>query len=303
MNIALIANPFSGGGFSQEAIETVIVDIRSAGGAVTLFVSRSVGHCRSLARNLPAGVYDAVACLGGDGTLSEVVDGLLAGACADQCPPLAVLPSGRGNSFARDLGIFNLADGLAAMADGRTQSVDICRYTQGDGYHHFVNLMGFGFVTDVAETALNYPWLKDFSYVIGVLYRAAVLRCHRMTLTIDGIDYSGPNCFVEFCNSRYTGGAMKIAPHALIDDGMFDAVILSPLSRISLLKTFPRIYAGTHGSNPAVTIVKGKTATVRTSPVKTLLPDGELFGTTPTIIDVLPGRLRFFTKSVPPSAA
>lgn len=297
MQIALIANPVSGGGISRVALDTAIAAIRDSGQAVTAFLSESSGHCRRLAGALPAGDYDAVACLGGDGTLSEVVDGLLMGACAGDCPPLAVLPFGRGNSFARDLGIHTVSDGLAALSAGVTQAVDVCRYTQGGSFHHFVNLMGFGFVTDVAETALKYPWLKDFSYVLGVLYRAAVLRFHHMALTIDGVDYSGPNCFVEFCNSRYTGGAMKIAPEARIDDGMFDAVILSPLSRYSLLKTFPRIYAGTHAANPAVTIVKGRTATVETTPVKTLLPDGEVFGATPTRLDILPGRIRFFTKN------
>ena len=87
---------------------------------------------------------------------------------------------------------------------------------------------------------------------------------------------------------------MKMAPDARIDDGLFDVVILGPLSRASLLRTFPKIYAGTHGDHPSVTMVRGKTATVRTRPVKTLLPDGELFGVTPTTIDVLPGRVRFF---------
>lgn len=298
-NIALIANPAAGGGRCRSAIPTATSVMRRGGWVVTPFVSQTYRHSRTLARDLPPHAFDAVACLGGDGTLSEVVDGLLSSACVDACPPLAVLPCGRGNSFARDLGITSLSGGLSALSGGKRQAVDVCRYTQGIRHHHFINLMGFGFVTDVAETAQRFSWLGDFSYVAGVLYRTARLRCQQMVLDIDGVDYSGPNLFVEFCNSQFTGGAMKMAPGARIDDGRFDAVIVAPLSRAGLLKTFPKIYAGTHHSHPAVTIVRGHTATVRTAPAKTLLPDGELFGATPTTIDVLPGHLRFFTLNGP----
>lgn len=300
MHIALIFNPKSGGGRQRDAAVAVIDGLRRNGARVMTMVSKCPGHCRALAERLSAASLDAVACLGGDGTLSEVVDGLLADAGAAPRPPVAVLPLGRGNSFARDLGIHSLSEGVQALTAGAVRPVDVCRYTQGDGVRHFVNLMGAGFVTDVARTALNFARLGDASYIIGVIYRTVALTHHWMSLTIDGVDYSGPNCFVAFCNSCYTGGAMMMAPGARIDDGRFDAVIVSPLSRLSLLRTFPRIYAGTHGAHPAVTIVRGRHATLRTQPVKALLPDGEVTGTTPTTIDVLPHRLRFF--AVTPTA-
>jgi len=157
-----------------------------------------------------------------------------------------------------------------------------------------VNLMGFGFVTDVAGTAAGFNYLGDLSYVTGVLYRTMGLRFHKMTLEIDGEVITGENCLVEFCNSRYTGGDMMIAPEARIDDGFFDVVILSPLSRMSLLHTFPKIFKGTHGDNPAVRFIRGRSASVRTDPAKALLPDGEVFGTTPTEVTILPRHVRYF---------
>jgi len=87
---------------------------------------------------------------------------------------------------------------------------------------------------------------------------------------------------------------MLMAPDARIDDGYFDAVILSPLSRRNLLTTFPKIFKGTHVNRPDVRVVRGKRAVVRTMPSKGLLPDGEIFGTTLTTIDVLPRRVRYF---------
>ena len=130
--------------------------------------------------------------------------------------------------------------------------------------------------------------------MIGVLYRLLGLTFHDMVLEIDGEVIRGKNCFVEICNSKYTGGNMLMAPEAAIDDGLFDAVVLSPLSRLSLISTFPKIFKGAHGKNPAVRFIKARSASVTTQPQKILLPDGEIFGTTPTDIAILPGLMRFF---------
>ena len=154
--------------------------------------------------------------------------------------------------------------------------------------------MGFGFVTDVAKTAARFKWAAHFSYVIGVFYRLMGLAFHQMALEIDAEVISGQNCFVEICNSKYTAGTMLMAPEAKIDDGMFDAVVVSPLSRASLIATFPKIFQGNHGENPAVKFFKGKSAAVYTEPQKALLPDGEIFGTTPTEITIIPHLVKYF---------
>jgi YegS/Rv2252/BmrU family lipid kinase len=209
-------------------------------------------------------------------------------------PPLGIIPVGSGNSFARDLGICTTADGIRALIRGRTRPVDVCSFTQDGQPWYFVNLTGFGFVTDVAQTAHQWKRCGDFSYVLGVFRRMLGLRFHRMELVIDGMRIEGENCFVEFCNSRYTGGRMLMAPDAKIDDGWFDVVVVGPMSRRSLMATFPRIFKGTHGQNPAVRFYRAKTASVKTDPPKTLLPDGECFGSTPTQVAIDPRRVRYF---------
>jgi YegS/Rv2252/BmrU family lipid kinase len=232
--------------------------------------------------------------MGGDGTLFHAVNGLLTFHGHGDLPPLCVFPTGRGNSFAKDLGINSPADGIAALLSGRTRPVDVCTFTQGRQTFFFVNLMGMGFVSDVARTAARFPLLGDMSYVAGVFHRAVRLRFHRLEMEVDGRSFSEVNCFVEFCNSRYTGGDMLMAPDAKIDDGRFDVVVTGPLSRLELLRTFPRIYRGTHASHPAVRIFTGKRAVLHATPPQVLLPDGELFGSTPSRIGILPHRLRFY---------
>jgi YegS/Rv2252/BmrU family lipid kinase len=254
------------------------------------------GHASDLIRHLAVQEYDAVVSMGGDGTNCQVLNGLLKHHPDAPLPPLGILPAGRGNSFARDLQIFDLEDGIAALRSQMTRKVDVCCFSQAEKPYYFVNLMGLGFVADVAQTAARLKWAADFSYVIGVWYRLMGLSFHELVLEIDGKVIQGKNCFVEICNSRYTGGSMLMAPEAQIDDGRFDVVVLSPLSRLSLIATFPKIFKGTHVKNPAVRCTQAKSASVRTHPQKKLLPDGEFFGTTPTKISILPQQVRYFIR-------
>lgn len=269
--------------------------LRRHGVDYRLFVTQYHEHALTIAGKLPPQRFEGIVSMGGDGTNFHVLNGLLCKHDPATLPPLGIIPVGSGNSFARDLGIRSTRDGLRALVRGETQPVDVCSFSQQGTPWYFVNLAGFGFVTDVARTAHQLKRCGDFSYVLGVFYRLMGLRFHRMELTLDGRRIEADNCFVEFCNSRYTGGKMLMAPEAQIDDGWIDVVVVGPLSRLSLLTTFPKIFKGTHGENPAVRFFKAQTAEVATDPPKILLPDGEIFGSTPTRIDIHPKMVRYFS--------
>jgi YegS/Rv2252/BmrU family lipid kinase len=294
MKIALIANSRSKEVKNQTINPTLETKLSKRNIYFDLFTTQYHGHAFEMMRQIPLTEYDAIVTMGGDGTNYQVLNGMIKYHGDRQLPPLGILPVGRGNSFARDLKIFSIEAGIDALRRQATRRVDVCRFSQNSDDYYFVNLMGFGFVTDVAKTAIRFKWAADFSYVIGVFHRLLGLNFHEMVLEIDGKVIRGKNCFVEICNSRYTGGNMLMAPEAQIDDGLFDAVVLAPLSRLSLISTFPKIFRGTHGENPAVQFIKAKTARVCTQPQKILLPDGEIFGTTPTEINILPRFVRYF---------
>ena len=294
MKIALIANSRSSGISGNNLRPELENKFKKHHIAFDLLRTQCHGHAIQLVKQLSIREYDAIVSMGGDGTNFQVLNSILKYHGDSKMPPLGILPYGRGNSFAKDLHIFSGQDGIDALGRQNTRAVDVCRFSQNQTAHYFVNLMGFGFVTDVAKTAVRFKWAANFSYVIGVFYRLMGLSFHQMVLEIDGEVISGQNCFVEICNSKYTGGNMLIAPEAAIDDGLFDAVVVSPLSRANLLATFPKIFKGTHGKNQAVKFIKGKSAVVYTEPQKTLLPDGEIFGTTPTEITVLPRLVKYF---------
>ena len=294
MTIALIANPSAGGQNGSRIIPRVEALLRRNGIDYQLFITQHHAHAMTLAEKLPPQRFDGIVSLGGDGTNFHVLNGLMKYHDPATLPPLGIIPVGSGNSFARDLGICTTADGIRALIRGKTRPVDVCSLTQDGQPWYFVNLAGFGFVADVARTAHQLKRFGDVSYVLGVFHRMLGLRSHRMELEIDGKRIDGENCFVEFCNSRYTGGRMLMAPNAKIDDGWFDVVVVGPMSRRSLMATFPKIFKGTHGQNPAVRFYRGKTASVTTDPPKILLPDGELFGSTPTQVAIHPRRVRYF---------
>jgi len=295
MTIALIANPSAGGRKGTRTIPRVEAHLRQYGIDYQLFVTQYHEHALTIAGKLPPQRFDGIVSMGGDGTNFHVLNGLLCKYGPANLPPLGIIPVGSGNSFARDLGIRSTEDGLRALIGGATRPVDVCSFSQQETRWYFVNLAGFGFVTDVAQTAHQLKRCGDFSYVLGVFYRLMGLHFHHMQLTLDGRRIEAGNCFVEFCNSRYTGGKMLMAPEAQIDDGWFDVVVGGPLNRLSLLTTFPSIFKGTHGKHPAVRFFKAKTAEVATDPPKTLLPDGEILGSTPTRIDIHPKLVRYFS--------
>ena len=293
MKIALIVNPYAGGKKSEKLLSLIEKKLSFHNIDYITYISLHHEHCLKIAAELKIDQYDAIVSMGGDGTNFHVLNGLLSAFKPEQIPPLGIIPVGSGNSFAMDLNLYDFEDGIRSIVKNTPRWIDVCSFTQAQKKIYFVNLTGLGFVTDVAKTAQKFKFFKDFSYIIGVFYRTINLSFHYMELEIDGKIISGKNCFVEFCNSRYTGGNMMMAPDAKIDDGFMDIIVAGKMSRTSLLATLPKIFKGTHIKHPAVSSFKAKKATIKTWPDKTLLPDGEILGVTPATIMVHHKMIRY----------
>lgn len=293
MRIALVANPYSGKKRGDARLPAVEARLTALGVDVDTLRTERHEHAYELIRDLDPRGYDGVVAMGGDGTNYQVLNALLRHH-PEALPSLGILPGGSGNSFAKDLDIHGIDDGIEAIARNRPVPVDVCRYRQGEEERYFVNLLGVGFVTDVAETATRYKFAGDLSYVFGVGLRLVGLSFQQLEMDLDGRRISQCNCFVACCNSRLTGGDMLIAPEARIDDGLVDVVVCSALGRWSLLRALPRLFEGTHGEHPGVRMYRARRVRIETDPIKPLLPDGELSGHTPVEIEVLRHRVRYF---------
>ena len=293
MTLPVIVNPAAHGGLAGRRIPTLRARLENAGVDASIHVPKCRDDLCRLAVELGSSPDHSVAMVGGDGTNMAIVDALVKHHGTDPLPRLALLPAGRGNSLAKDFDFSDLDRAIAALSSGRTRNVDVARFESNGVTGHFMNCMGMGFVTEVDRTAGHFRRFGDLSYVIGVFHRTISLRHHHFRLDIDGTVVEDRMCFIEVMNSRKTGGEMVMAPEARIDDGLLDVVWVTKINRRSLLRTFPKIFTGTHGANPAVHFLQGKKITITSPEHQGLLPDGDQLGSTPVTIDILPGRARY----------
>ncbi|NJD22092.1 MAG: diacylglycerol kinase family lipid kinase [Melioribacter sp.] len=253
------------------------------------------GHGTEIIKHLTFEKYDGIAVSGGDGTLFETINGYFANKSSKRIP-VGVIPIGRGNAFARDLDLHpeKWQEAITAIANGKTKKVDVgfCKTPQEQFY--FINILGLGFVTDVASTAFKLRALGHFSYILGVLYRTISLKPFSLRMEIDGKKIERENVFAEISNTRYTGKDFFMAPNAVIDDGLLDVILLNKLTRIRLLQCLPKIFTGEHVKLKEVECFKARKIKVVASPPKILTPDGQLIGNTPIEIECLSRKLEVF---------
>ncbi|MEE8441574.1 MAG: diacylglycerol kinase family protein [Spirochaetia bacterium] len=293
MKICLIVNPNAGKKRGLEVAKRVTTLLGDAGIHAESLVSRQPGGTREIAEGLDQSRWDGIVAVGGDGTLFEVINGLLTTSDSPTVP-VGQIPVGTGNSFIRDLQIHSVEDAVARIVQGAVRKIDLGHFSAEAGDFYFANLLGVGFVSNVAYRARKYKALGSLSYILGIIEEIIGLEATPVTLEIDGEVIERECVFVEICNSRFTGGNMMMAPSAEIDDGLLDVVILNKVSRWAVLKLLPTIFDGKHVEAQAVEILRGKSITLRSPKPLSLTPDGETFGQTPIDVTVHHRKLEIF---------
>jgi diacylglycerol kinase (ATP) len=187
-----------------------------------------------------------------------------------------------------------LEDSIKAIITGQTKAIDLGEFSYSQGKHFFINLLGTGFVSNVAYRARKYKKLGSLSYIFGVLEEVAVLKSTKIEINIDGKLINREAVFTEICNSRYTGGDMLMAPGAKIDDVYLDIIILNKVSRLKLLSLFPLLFKGEHVNDDAVEVFTGKNISLKSDKQLVLTPDGETFGDTPIDVTMHPKKIKMF---------
>jgi diacylglycerol kinase (ATP) len=288
----VIANPHAGHGRGARVLAEVQRHLGERGMPHETVVSARPGHIMEISAEAVRRGDSPLVLVGGDGTLFEAVNGM---AREGRFLPVAQIPVGTGNSFIKDLGIQGMEDGLAALAGGRIRHVDVGRARSPAGEFHFVNLTGAGFVANVASRAGSFKFLGDSSYTVGVLLELILLRGVECRISADGVESVRQAIFVEICNSRKTGGDMIMAPAAEVDDGLLDVIVAHAMNRRTLLKLFPLIFTGEHVNSPLVECFRCRRLTVSFAVPQRVTPDGEILGTTPLEVEVLPRALPVYT--------
>ncbi len=293
MKYLMLVNPHAGRKRGAVIAKQTLAVLSTKGIEVETIYSEYHKHLCEIARQEVNGNWQGILAVGGDGTLFEVINGMMQGN-ATLPLPLGVIPVGTGNSFSRDLHIHSLDDALQKIVSGKTRPVDLGKFECNEGEFYFINLLGFGFVADVAHKASFYKNWGSLSYIIGVFSITRRLQSYALEFEIDGKLLQRDNVFVEICNSTKTGGNMIMAPKARIDDGVLDVVLYNKSTRRRLLQSFPKIFSGTHVNLPEVEVFRAKKMSFTPDVPKILTPDGEITSTTPISVSILPGKIRIF---------
>jgi YegS/Rv2252/BmrU family lipid kinase len=284
-DVALIVNPAAGGGRALRALPRAEHALAACGLRVHVERTRDIEHARALAASA-ARAGEVAAALGGDGLVGALADGLRESG-GDGL--LAILPGGRGNDFARTLGIPRDAVGAAALiANGRERAIDlgVC------GDRAFVGIASCGFDSDANRIANATRVPGDAAYVYGALRALAGWRAARFELELDGEPLVHVGYSVAAANGRRYGGGMVLAPGASLDDGAFDVVTVADVPRRRFLRGLPRVFRGTHVANDEVAVRRASELRIAADRPFTLYADGDPIAELPATVRTAPAAVR-----------
>jgi diacylglycerol kinase (ATP) len=293
MRVLVLQNARSGTASRRRRAKAFVETLRSQGMAVDVETPPSADRMRARAESVRRSSHDVLLVSGGDGTLSAAVNGLVR-APKDERPALAVLPLGRGNDFAAEIGIRGEGDALRALTGSGRRRVDLGR----SGAGVFLGVAGTGFDARAARRAQETPILSgSLLYTYAVLrtlvdYRPLVAR-----VRFERGEFEGPLTFAATGNASRYGGGMRITPEAELDDGLLDLCLVREISRATLLWMFPTVFSGRHLAHPRVEYHKTRFVEIETDEPAEVFADGELLQATPIRMDVLPRELELV---VPP---
>jgi diacylglycerol kinase (ATP) len=300
----VIVNPTSARGATGADWPGMASDLRRHFGPFAVEFTRRGGDAALIAeREARAGRRLVIAC-GGDGTISEVANGLLrSGADAE----FGVLPSGTGGDFRRTLGLPpRAADAARALREGKARALDAGRVTyagEGGGgeSRYFVNVASFGMGGDVIRRVKRQAGAGArlvggrLAFAAAAARSAVAFERPAVRVRLDGGEESQMTVTnFAVANARFFGGGMKIAPAAEPDDGLFDVVAVGPMDARAIFMNSYRLYLGTHLGLRDVRHARARRVSARPAGADgvSLELDGEVVGRLPAEFEILPGALR-----------
>jgi len=289
-----VVNPAAGGGACGKRAAATVDRLRQSGLKVDVVETKAAGDARVITRDEAAAGRRHFIAVGGDGTSFEIVNGLLDRPLHGERPSLGFLPLGTGNSFLRDFTDQGAEYAIGALQQGKLRPCDVIKITHKLGVVHFINIFSIGFVADVCATRnRRFAALGEFGYNLATVLGVAALRPYVFPMQIAGhptVDRE-PMTFLSVNNSRFTGGKMIMAPDANTRDGLLDIIRVGRLGRIGLLRTFPKIFKGTHVDHPAVSCFQAPALDLEIDREIDCMIDGEMLRLNPTRLEVLPGAI------------
>lgn len=279
----VLSNPTSGGGAGQRYRELTLELLKERSIPFRDITSSSYTAAQEELRRSLNDQIKGVIVVGGDGMVHLAVQEL-----ALSKTPLALVPAGTGNDFARTLGL-NLEKPLENLKFALLRSPEAVDLgVVNDRF--FAEILSTGFDSIVNERANSFKRIKGrMKYNIAILLVLSTFKPKTYRFRIDGITFESKAMLIAVSNGQSYGGGMRITPDASINDAQFDVMILGPVSRFEFLRVFPKVFTGKHVSHPAVKILKGKEVDIDSDAVA--YADGERIGDLPIRARVAPQSL------------
>ena len=310
VDTVVIANPASGGGSSPERLARLEEELRERLGPLEFVQTTGRGAASELAVKAVRAGASRVIVAGGDGTLGEVVDGLL-GAELGSKAAIGLLPLGRGCDFARTVGVSrDLGRAIDSLVGGAERWLDAGSIALGEDSEssrprYFLNVASAGISADVVHN-MNLPHVPGASLGPTPAFAIAAVRAiashtpAEVRVSVDGEVLSeGRLALLAVGNGCYFGAGMSVAPGASPTDGLFEVVSIDAMSPLRLIANFGSIYRGTHTTRPYVHVARGERVVVEVlAGTLKIEADGEERGIGPARFEVLPRAIRFIGGEV-----
>ncbi len=297
----LIVNPLSANGSTGRLWNQLRGAIEVHVGKADFAFTTSANHATTLARQALHEGFDLIVAVGGDGTLNEVVNGFFeGGSLINPNAALAVIPRGTGCDFVKTAGISKDTSEAARIMCGKTiKKCDVGHLTCADGNggnieRYFINIADFGIGGETVErvntTTKAFGGFLSFFY--GAVSTLLTYKSKEVHIRVDET-YQGETLInnVVVANGQYFGGGMQVAPHAILDDGWFDILIIEHMGRIESLANITKLYKGAHLGHPKIKFMRGKSLFAESSERVLLDVEGEQVGMLPVRFDLIPAAI------------
>ena len=288
----IIFNPYAGRGRGAKRAESVVAALHAVDFEFDSVVSENRGHAVELAERAAEAGRDLIVAAGGDGTLNEVVNGVMQARLHGAPVRLGVMPIGSGNDFAGALGIpTDLPRAAEILKRGVTRRIDIGTVNG----RYFANNVGIGFEAQVNIEAHKMTWLRGQMMYLAAILRATVSFPHPVvTIDRDGQRIENKSILmVTAGNNRRIGGGFLVFPEAVPDDGLLDLCVVDAIPRREILRLLPKLPKGHHVSEPVVEMTRFTRLVVESESPLPVHADGEILWNDAhrVEIEMLPDRL------------
>jgi YegS/Rv2252/BmrU family lipid kinase len=275
MRILVIVNPAAGGGKTLRFLPRIKRWLSESPHEFLFVIPKSPEEMRQEILNAPAGGMEAILLCGGDGTVHDALPAILSVNI-----PFGYLPGGRGNDFARNTGFTtNLRKSCLIPSHPSFHQLDLPIINQTP----FISTAYVGFDAEVNRLANDGKGYFDgkLGYTICVMKALRNFKPFEIEMTIDGHRFRERVMLITVANGPYYGGGMKIAPQAIMDDGVLDVCIVKEISKLELLRQFPKVFNGTHITYPKIIMASGKKIKITSGESREIFSDGEYVGVLP----------------------